>query len=388
MTPTVLLLALSQAALITTISMVLSTSALVGLELASADLATVPLAVQYLATMMLLAPAARLSERFGRRAVFAGGAAVGAVGLMIAALGIREGSFAVFVAAGFLIGAFNAVGQYYRFAAADAVAPERRSTAVSLTLAGGVLAAVAGPELAHLTRDLMLPSFTASFVALALIALLAAVLAAGLRLPPMTPADRAQPRRPLSEVMADRRILLAVIGGTAGYAVMNLLMTATPLAMRCNDFGFAQTAAVIQWHVVAMFAPSFVTGGLIRRLGVVWVMLLGYGLTLASAAVGAGGNGLPHFGIGLVLLGVGWNFLYVGATVLLAEACRPGEKAMLQALNDTLLFFCVAAVTLASGGLVDAFGWTVLNLAATVPIVGVAAVALLSSRRRASQPAG
>lgn len=382
----VFLLALSQAALITTIGLVLSASALIGRELASPGLATLPLAVQYLATTALLYPAARLGERFGRRPVFVGGAALGAVGLLAAAWGVRDGSFAVFVAAGVPIGAFSAVGQYYRFAAAEAVAPERRASAVSLTLAGGVLAAVAGPALARWSRDLLLPSFTASFLILAVVAAGAAVLALGLRLPHMGPTAVAMQGagrrvRSLREVAGDRRLVLAVAAGVVGYGVMNLLMTATPLAMMCVDLPFEDTASVIQWHLVAMFAPSFFTGALIRRIGVVTVIVAGCAMTAGSIGVAAWGEqGVAEFHLSLIVLGVGWNFLYVGATVLLAGRCRPAEKGLFQAVNDTLMFLAVAVVTLASAGLVDHLGWPVLNLVALVPVVAVVALAVRVAR--------
>lgn len=369
----IFLLALSQAAMMTTISLVLSSSALVGAQLSSPDLATLPLAVQYLGTMVMLYPVARLMERFGRRFIFCGGALVGAVGLACAAFGVRIGSFALFATAGFLIGTFGAVGQYYRFAAVDSVAPERKSLAISWTLTGGLLAAVAGPMLARWTKDALEPAFYASFLSLTGVALLAAMFATGLSLPPMRRVEEKLARRSWSEIGCNPKLVMAILGSVVGYAVMNLLMTATPLAMMCSRLGFAQTAQVIQWHVLAMFAPSFFTGALIQRIGTMPVMLLGCLLNLGSITVSQTGIALVHFEAALILLGVGWNFLYVGATALLTENCRKEEAARVQALNDTLVFLGVTAATLFSGTMVNALGWQTVNLYAVFPILLVMA---------------
>ncbi|MDR0776928.1 MAG: MFS transporter [Azonexus sp.] len=367
----IFLLALSQAAMMTTISLVLSSSAWVGAHLSSPNFATLPLASQYLGTLAMLYPAARLMERYGRRFTFCGGALLGTIGLACAALGVRLGNFALFAAAGFLIGGFGAVGQYYRFAAIDSVAAERKSLAISWTLSGGLLAAVAGPTLARWTKDALDPPFFASFLALTGIALLAAVLALGLSLPPMARVENEQTQRSWSEIARHPKLLMAILGSVVGYAMMNLLMTATPLAMMCSRLGFAQTAEVIQWHVVAMFAPSFFAGALIQRCGILLVMLLGCLLHLGSIALTQMGNELLHFEAALILLGIGWNFLYIGATALLTESCRKEEAARVQALNDTLVFLGVTAATLFSGALVNALGWQRLNIYAGLPILAV-----------------
>lgn len=378
----IFLLALLQAAVMTSTSLLLAASAVIGVSLASPALATVPLAVQYLSTMAVLTPLARLIARFGHRPLFIAGALLGAGGLSIAALAIQQQSFLLFVLAGIPVGAFNAVGQYYRFAAADAVAVDLRSRAISLTLSGGVLAALLGPNLARWTRDALGMPFLASFLVLALIALLAAALSAGLRLPLPAKADQGAPV-PLRTLLGQPAILLALVAGVLGYALMNLLMTATPLAMLCQHLDFADTALVIQWHVVAMFAPSFFTGHLIRRLGAVAVMLLGGLSVLGCIAVAVHGVSLGHFQGALILLGIGWNFLYVGATTRLVECCPPAQKARLQACNDTLIYLAIAGATLGSGPLVDRFGWLALNQAAAVPLLLLLAwlsIALIRAR--------
>lgn len=364
----ILLLALSQAAVMTSVSLVLASSVVIGVNLASPALATVPLAMQYLGTMLVLYPLARLIARYGQRPVFIGGALIGAVGLGLAALGIWLGNFVLFTLAGGLVGVFNAVGQYYRFAAAEAVSVDLRGKAISLTLSGGVLAALAGPNLAQWTRDMLPQPFAASFLALVGVALLAAVLAAGLRLKQAVPVVPTV-TRPFLPLLRRLDFLLAVVGGVVGYALMNLLMTATPLAMMCSHLGFAETATVIQWHVVAMFAPSFFTGSLIQRFGVLPVMLLGGLGMLGCIVIAVNGDTLMHFELALVLLGIGWNFLYVGATTRLVECCPAQQKAQVQAFNDTLVFFAIAGVTFGTGGLMERHGWLRLNLYAAIPVL-------------------
>jgi MFS family permease len=364
----IVLLALSQAAVMTSISLVLASSVVIGVSLATPALATLPLAMQYLGTMLVLYPLARLIARYGQRPVFIGGALIGALGLALAALGIWLRSFVLFSLAGAMVGVFNAVGQYYRFAAAEAVPVSLRSKAISLTLSGGVLAALAGPNLARWTRDMLSQPFAASFLALVGVALLAAVFAAALRLKP--PAPRVETvTPPFLPLTRSPEFLLAVVGGVVGYALMNLLMTATPLAMLCRQLGFADTATVIQWHVVAMFAPSFFTGSLILRFGVLPVMLLGGLSMLGCIGVATHGETLTHFEGALVLLGIGWNFLYVGATSRLVDCCPPAQKAQVQAFNDSLVFLAIAGVTFSTGGLMDRYGWMTINLYASIPVL-------------------
>lgn len=364
----ILLLALSQSAVMTSISLVLAASVVIGASLATPALATLPLAMQYLGTMLVLYPLARLIARYGQRPVFIGSALIGALGLALAALGIWQKSFMLFVLSGALVGVFNAAGQYYRFAAAEAVTPELRSKAISLTLSGGVLAALIGPNLARWTRDLLPEPFVASFLVLFCIALLAATLASGLRLKPSAPVS-SNVRYPFLPLLRRADFLLAVVCGVLGYALMNLLMTATPLAMMCRQLGFAETATVIQWHVVAMFAPAFFTGSLIQRFGVLPVMFLGGLSMLGCIAIAINGESLLHFELALVLLGIGWNFLYVGATARLVECCPPAQKAQVQAFNDSLVFFGVASITFGTGSLMANYGWLQLNLYAAVPVL-------------------
>lgn len=380
----VVLLALSQALVMTVVSLMLSASVVASVGLSAAPgWATLPLAMQYLATMLALHPVARLMARWGRRPVFAGAALVGAVGLALAAAGLACGSFAVFAWSGLGVGVFGAAGQFYRFAAAEAVPAAARGQAVALTLAGGVLAAFLGPWIAVATRDLGTTPFQVSFAVLAGLALLAAGVAGLLRLPAPPAAAAGPAPRPLRRIARQADFRLAVAGAVVGYAVMALLMTATPLAMLCAGAPADAGIAVIQWHLVAMFAPSFVTGLLVARIGLPALMLLGALALLAGIGVALAGEALVHFYVALVLVGVGWNFLYVGATALLTQTCRDAEKPAVQAFNDSAVFLSVTLATLFAGRLVDGLGWEKVNLLAAVPVavLGLVLVAVLGRRR-------
>lgn len=366
--PTVWLLALSQALAMTVVSLTLSASAWVGSKLAGPDWATLPLAAQYLATLLLLSPVAWAMTRLGRRPVLAAGALLGMLGLALAALAIARQQFAWFVAASGLVGAFNAVAQYYRFVAVDVAPPGQHGRAIAATLTGGVLAAWLGPALASHTRLLGPQPFTVSFVWLAVLAGLAALCALVMRIPPgALPASGA--RRPWRTHARNPRLWLAVLAASSGYGLMNLLMTATPLAMRCAQFDFAAAATVIQWHIVAMFAPSLLSGRLVQRLGAPGVMLGGAVLMLASVGVSLRGETFGHFQWALALLGVGWNGVYVGASSLLTECCWPAEKAWIQAGNDSMVFLGVTLMTAAAAPAVNAWGWMTLNQLALVPLL-------------------
>lgn len=339
-----------------------------GSKLAGPDWATLPLAAQYLATLLLLSPVAWAMTRLGRRPVLAAGALLGMLGLALAALAIARQQFAWFVAASGLVGAFNAVAQYYRFVAADVAPPGQHGRAIAATLTGGVLAAWLGPALASHTRLLGPQPFTVSFVLLAALAGLAALCALAMRIPPgALPASGA--RRPWRTHARNPRLWLAVLAASSGYALMNLLMTATPLAMRCAQFDFAAAATVIQWHIVAMFAPSLLSGRLVQRLGAPGVMLGGAVLMLASVGVSLRGETFGHFQWALALLGVGWNGVYVGASSLLTECCWPAEKAWMQAGNDSMVFLGVTLMTAAAAPAVNAWGWMTLNQLALAPLL-------------------
>jgi MFS family permease len=395
----VAVLATCQALLFMANTVVFSVSALVGLQYApSESLSTLALGFQFCGVMLATLPASFLMQRYGRRAGFIGGGAIGMAAGLLATYAIIHGSFQLFCAAGLLYGMFAACGQYYRFAAADVAdaalgRPDAplRGRAIGWVMAGGTVAAVAGPELAKATRELLLPfTFAGCFAAVVVLAALSAAVASQLRLPP--PAARRQDAggRPLALILRQPRAIVAVVGSIIAYLTMNLLMTATPLAMLACGHDFADSAFVIQWHVLGMFAPSFVTGQLVGRFGPVRVMAAGLALLLACIGINLTGITLAHFTLGLLLLGVGWNFLFVGGTTLLTTCHRADEKAKVQGANDFLIFASVAVSASSSGILHHALGWTVMNLIALPGLLLVAVLLLAAQLRQAAagQPAG
>jgi MFS family permease len=304
----VLILAFCQAMLFTGTGLVLASSALIGKKLSpSPAWATLPLALQYLTTMLAAYYVSSLMKTRGRRYVFVRGALIGSAGVAMAAAGIWLESFYLFALSGLLIGIHTSIGQFYRFAAAEAVAPTFKARAISLTLAGGVFAAFIGPNLANFSRNLMEQTFLAGFLALIVVTLSAAWMSSRLDLPPV-PEDDHRAARPFIAIVSQAKYVIALFSAMMGYGVMNFLMTATPLAMQSYGCSFPSTALVIQWHLVAMFAPSFFTGDLIRKFGALAVMLVGCLLLLACVAINLNGTTVTHFEAALIVLGLGWNF--------------------------------------------------------------------------------
>ncbi|NKC13155.1 MAG: MFS transporter [Gammaproteobacteria bacterium] len=390
MPASVYLLALCQALMMTGNTVVISASALVGETLASAPaLATIPFGVQFLGMALTTFPASLLMQKIGRRAGFILGAGIGLIGAGVCTFAIVAQSMAWFVAGSFAIGSFSAMAQYYRFAAADVAAPEIRARAISYVLAGGVIAAFLGPNLARYTRALWPEHlFAGCFAALMILMVLSALLAAALQIPRTGAVHAEGCARPTKTVIMQPIYIVAVLGAMVGYGVMNLLMSATPLAMKFYGHAFDETAFVIQWHVMAMFAPSFVTGSLIARFGVLQVMAAGAVLLIASVFANLAGQALPNFYAALILLGLGWNFLFVGGTFLLTQAHRPAEKAVAQGINDLLVFSAVTLTALSSGMVQFAVGWRMVN-AGVLPLVLVVLVSLLwlAWRQRSAAPA-
>lgn len=380
------LLALCQAVLMTGSSLLIATSALVGGLLGGGPaLATVPLGLQFLAMTGTAIPASLFMQRFGRRAGFLLGMSLGLVGVALAASAILVGSYALFCVASVLLGAFNGTGQFFRFAAADVAPPERRGRAISLVLAGGIVAGFLGPNLGSWTEGLLGVPFAASYLVLGGIYVIGLGAIAALRIPPPAPAARHGGGRPLGLIARQPRFLVAVLSATIGYGAMNLIMVATPLAMQAGRLPFSDTAFVIQWHVVAMFLPSFFTGELIRRFGVLGVIIAGVVLMLACVGVNASGSTVWHYWAALIALGVGWNFLFVGGTTLLTETHAEGEKGKVQACNDFVVFGTVTVTALSAGAALDAIGWLPLNLLVlpflAVVFLGAVGVALGARRR-------
>jgi len=362
----VLLLAVCQASMMTGNSLIIVTSALVGDALAAdKSLATLPLALRFLAMMIMTIPASLLMNVTGRRLGFMLGTLLGLAGGVIATVGIYRHDFFWFCVANVLIGMFNGFGVYYRFAAVDTATPDYRSRAISYVMAGGVIAAVAGPNLANWSSDWISSAFFAgSYLTLIAVYALSLVALVFIDIPPPDAAKDSAPGRALSVIMLQPTFIVAAITGMLGYALMSLIMTATPLTMRIHEHTFSDTAFVIQWHVLGMFAPSFFTGNLIKRFGVLKVMTSGAILVLACSIINLTGTTMLHLWSALLLLGVGWNFLFIGATTLLTETYTEPEKAKTQAVNDFLVFTAVTAAVLSAGWLQHFVGWKAVNAGA------------------------
>jgi MFS family permease len=332
---------------------------------------------------------ARTQTRFGRRGSFQIGLVVALVSALLCAYAAWSRNFWLLVTATVIAGYYNANGQLYRFAAAELSAPAFREKAVSLVLAGGLIGAVAGPNLATRTRSLLDAPFAGAYLALAAVAVLGLVLMAFVQFPPVAAKAAGAPQgRPLAEIMRQPVFIVAAAAGALGYGVMNLLMAATPLAMQVCGLPFSDTALVLEWHVIGMFAPGFFTGHLIKRFGVLPVMGVGVLLNAACIAVALTGVNLHQFLIALFLLGVGWNFLFTGSTTLALQAYRPEEKDRAQAAINFFVFATMALTSFASGALVTTQGWTLLNLGSLLPVALTgAALGWLALKRRAAQPA-
>lgn len=369
----VVLLALCQALSMTGSSLVMTVSAIVGTMIAAdKTLATLPLAFQMTAMMTTTIPASLAMKRFGRRAGFLFGISVGICGAVLATYAIFERDFVLLCVASGVMGIQMGFAQFYRFAAADTADAAFKSKAISLVLAGGVIAAVLGPNLAKWARDLFDPvMFAGSYAAIAVLWLIPLVLLLFIDIPRPSVEERKQSGRPLLVIMRQPVFVVAIVGAIIAYAMMNMVMTSTPLAMLACGLEFDDAAFVIQWHVLGMYAPAFFTGSLIARYGVLNVMLVGAVLMLGCVAVNLSGQDITRFWLALVLLGVGWNFLFVGATTLLTETYAPAEKAKVQAANDFLVFGSVSISAFSSGMLQNAFGWDIVNMMA-LPFLAVA----------------
>ncbi len=372
----VALLALCQALMMTTTSAIIASGALIGYALAEDKaLATLPIAFQFVATMLTAVPASLYMRRVGRRLGFITGALIGAAGGAIATVAIVIASFWLFALGVGLVGSHLAFGQLFRFAAADTAGPDMRSRAISLVLLGGVVAAFTGPNLARFTRDFFDPlAFAGTFAVIVAIYVAMALLASFLTIPPMSAADKRGPQRPLLQILGQTKCIVAIVGAVSGYSVMTFVMTVTPLAMKDCGFGFGDSATVIQWHIIGMFLPSFFTGHLVARFGATNMMIAGALLQGLCVAVNLAGIEYLNFLGALVLLGVGWNFLFIGGTTLLTECYRPSEMAKTQGFNDFCIWGCVAVGALLSGASIHHLGWAIVN-AVTVPLIAMALIA-------------
>lgn len=359
----VLLLAIAQALFQTASVLVVTVGGLAGAAIATRPaLATLPVAAMFLGTAAMMFPASFAMARAGRRAGFIAGAWLGALGGAIAALGIALGSMALLSAGTFLVGAYQAFAQFYRFAASEVASDAYRARAISLVLGGGIVAALLGPTLARLGGPLLPPLYAGSFLILAVVSALAALVLTGVRMPaPAHDASAAEPARPWAAIVMQPAYLVALFGAATGYGVMILAMTATPIAMLHHHHALGTASTVIQFHVLGMFLPSFFAGSLIVRYGALRVMLAGLLLLTAHVFTTWTGTGFASFAAALVLLGMGWNFLFIGGTSLLTTTYRPAERSRAQATNDMTIFAVGLACSFGAAGLLQHFGWQAMN---------------------------
>ncbi|HEY6862857.1 MAG TPA: MFS transporter [Burkholderiales bacterium] len=380
----VAVLSACQALLFTNNSTVIALNGLAGYALAANKaLATLPVTGWVVGAALTTFPASLLMKAVGRRAGFTLGALIGVLGAALCAWALHAASFWMLCLGTTVFGVYNAFAQYYRFAAADSASPEFRPKAISLVLAGGLVGGIIGPETSKLTVGLLPTLYLGGY--LALIGFLALVIALLqlLEIPPVQESAAAEPARPLSAIMAQPQFVVAVVAAALGYGTMNLLMTASPLAMAVCGHPYGAAATVIGWHVIGMFGPSLFTGNLIRRFGVAAVMFAGVALQFVAIGIALSGISVPHFWFALVTLGVGWNFLYIGGTTLIAGAARPSERAKTQGVNDLIIFVVLGTSSFSSGLLLETNGWRTLNLlAAPVAAVIAVTVAWFALKRR------
>lgn len=383
----VILLSLCQALLNTGNILLVSVNALIGKELApSVALITLPMAMQFIGLMAATIPASLIMQRIGRKNGFYLGNLIGLLGAACSAIALVETSFWAFNLGTLLLGIGIGFGMLYRFAAIEAAPPGQQSRAISLVMAGGVLAAVLGPNLAIHSRVWFTDTpFLGGFIGLLGLYCLALVLLRSVRLGALSIHQSNDASRPLGTIMRQPVFVISVVAGMVGYAVMNLLMSATPLAMIRQGFSFDDSAHVIQWHVLGMFVPAFFTGRLVERFGAPAMMLVGGALMLLCILVNLLGQSHWHFWLALVLLGTGWCFMFVSATSFLTGAYRPAEKARTQAANEFLVFSSVALSALGAGWLEASLGWAAMNWL-MLPVV-LAAMALIAGLTRCRQAA-
>ena len=383
------LLAICQGLFLTNNVTFIAINGLVGLALAPLGwMATLPVMGYVVGGALSTGLVARTQRLFGRKASFQLGLVVAVASALLCCYAAYSKNFWLLVAATVVAGFYNANAQLYRFAAAELALPEFREKAVSLVMAGGLLGAVAGPNLAALTRNLTDVPFAGAYLALAGVALLAMVLLAFIEFPPPPDVKASGGGRPLSEIMRQPVFIVAAAAGALGYGVMNLLMAATPIAMQICGLPFSSVALVLEWHVIGMFAPGFFTGHLIKRFGTLPIMAVGLVLNLLCVAIALSGVDFRQFLVALFLLGLGWNFIFTASTTLALTAYRPEEKDKAQGALNFCVFAVLALTSLASGVLVTTRGWALLNMGSLLPL-GVTALAigwLALSRRKAQNP--
>ena len=384
------LLTLCQGLFLTNNVTFIAINGLVGLSLAPRGwMATLPVMGYVIGGALSTGIVARTQRRFGRRGSFQLGLAVAFGSALLCAYAAFSQNFWLLCTATLVAGYYAANASLYRFAAAELAHPDWREKAVSLVMAGGLIGAVIGPNLANITRSWFSVPFAGAYLALAAIALLSMAMLRFIDFPPALTKQQAAGGRPLGLIVRQPVFIVAALAGSLGYGVMNLLMAATPIAMQVCSLPFSDIALVLEWHVIGMFAPGFFTGHLIRRFGTLPVMAVGLALELGCIAVALSGVDLHQFLIALALLGVGWNFLFTGATTLSLTAYAPEEKDRAQGALNFCMFATLAVTSFASGVLVTTKGWQLLNLGSLVPVAltGAALLWLALRQRRAPLPA-
>ena len=374
----VLVLSATQSTLQITGVTMIAVTGLAGYALAdNKSFATVPLTCYVFGSALTTIPASFLMKWIGRRAGFQTGTALGMIGGAICTLAMYFASFYMLCAGMMVMGMYTAFGKYYRFAAADAASESFRAKAISFTLAGGILGGIIGPEMAIRSKDLFPDHvFMGSYLSLIFVCMLATLILTRLDIPQLSETERKDPGRPLGVIMRQPVFIVAALSSMLSYGIMNLMMTSTPLAMRAHDHHFNDAVLVLEWHIIGMYGPSFFTGSLIQRFGVLQVILTGVVLLFVCIGAALAGTEFSNFWVAMFLLGVGWNFMFVGGSALLTECYTPSERAKTQAANDFMVFATMAISSMSSGLLLNKSGWQAVNLG-SIPFLALATAATL-----------
>ena len=374
----ILLLSICFSLSASTSSLSVSASSIVGFQIAeNKALATFPLTFHLLGTMLAGIPASMLMKFIGRRYGFLIGTGIGTFGAASASLAIIYSSFPFFCLSIFCLGILNGFAQLYRFTAVEVSSIELRTKAVSYVMLGGIAAGFIGPAIAAEGKDYIENAqFAGSYLSIILLYFFIVIILMRIRLPQPSVEEQTGDTRPLKVIFMQPKFIVSVLSAMIGYGVMAMIMTATPLAMtKGNGYPFSDAAFIIQWHALGMFAPSFITGSLIKRFGAVQIIFTGILLNFICIAINISGTELINYWSALVLLGVGWNFMFVAGTTMVTETYQPAEKAIVQGVNDFLVFGTAALCSLLSGVLQTSFGWETVNLS-TIPLLLIVLVFL------------